>query len=39
LRKLLLDAPQAVRDVLQPRIENDKVFFDLTEAIIIGRKQ
>jgi len=39
LRTMLLDAPEAVRDFLRPRVENDGVLFALTEAIIIGRKE
>ncbi len=38
LRKLLLQAPDAVREWLEPRVDGDKVFFSFTEAIIIGRK-
>ncbi len=38
LKKLLLEAPQGVREWLTPRTEDDKIFFTLTEAIIIGRK-
>jgi ubiquinone/menaquinone biosynthesis C-methylase UbiE len=38
LRTLLLDAPDAVREFLAPRIEGDKLCFSLTEAIVVGRK-
>jgi ubiquinone/menaquinone biosynthesis C-methylase UbiE len=38
LRKMLLDAPDAVREFLKPRVDGGKLFFRLHEAIIIGRK-
>jgi ubiquinone/menaquinone biosynthesis C-methylase UbiE len=38
LRALLLEAPDAVREFLTPRIEGDKLCFSLTEAIVVGRK-
>ncbi len=38
LRQLLLDAPDAAREFWSPRVDGEKVFFALTEAIIIGRK-
>ncbi len=38
LKKLLLEAPEGVRGWLTPRIEDDRLFFTLHEAIIIGRK-
>jgi ubiquinone/menaquinone biosynthesis C-methylase UbiE len=38
LRRLLLEAPAAVRDALTPRFDGERLFFTLTEAILIGRK-
>ncbi|MBI5302955.1 MAG: hypothetical protein HY868_12530 [Chloroflexi bacterium] len=38
LREWLVGAPDAVREFLQPRVEGDKLFFSLTEAIIMARK-
>ena len=38
LRRLLLEAPEEVRDILTPRFDGERLFFTLTEAIIIGRK-
>ncbi len=38
LRVLLLDASESVREFFAPRVEGDKMFFSLIEAIIIGRK-
>ena len=38
LRALLRDAPDEVRAFLTPRTAGKKLFFSLTEAIIIGRK-
>ena len=38
LRALLRDAPENVRASLTPRTAGKKLFFSLTEAIIIGRK-
>ena len=38
LRKMLLNAPDDVREFLKPRVDGDKLFFGLHEAIIIGRK-
>jgi hypothetical protein len=38
LRKLLLDAPEGVKTFLTPRVQDDKMFFALHEAIIIGKK-
>ncbi|CAG1015194.1 hypothetical protein ANAEL_05199 [Anaerolineales bacterium] len=38
LRQLLADAPVAVREFFVPRAEGEKLFFSLTEAIIIARK-
>ena len=38
LRALLRDAPENVRVFLTPRTAGKKLFFSLTEAIIIGRK-
>jgi ubiquinone/menaquinone biosynthesis C-methylase UbiE len=38
LRALLRDAPDGVRAFLTPRTAGKKLFFSLTEAIIIGRK-
>jgi ubiquinone/menaquinone biosynthesis C-methylase UbiE len=39
LRKMLLDAPDAVREFLKPRIDGERIFFGLHEAIVIGRKE
>ena len=39
LRKMLLDAPEAVREFLKPRVDGDKLFFALHAAIIVGRKE
>lgn len=39
LRRLLLDAPDGVREVLVPRLDGERLFFTLTEAVIIGRKE
>jgi len=38
LWRLLLEAPAAVRDTWTPRFDEERLFFTLTEAIIIGRK-
>ncbi len=38
LRARLRDAPDDVRAFLTPRAAGKKLFFTLTEAIIIGRK-
>lgn len=39
LRQMLLaDAPTATREFWMPRVDGDKLYFSLTEAIIIGRK-
>ena len=38
LRALLRDAPDGVRAFLTPRTTGKKIFFSLTEVIIIGRK-
>ena len=38
LRKLLLQAPDAVREWFSPRVDGDKMFFSLTEAIIVGTR-
>jgi len=38
LRTMLLDAPEGARAFLAPRLVDDKLFFTLTEAIVIGRK-
>jgi ubiquinone/menaquinone biosynthesis C-methylase UbiE len=38
LRALLRDAPENVRAFLTPRTAGKKMFFSLTEAIVIGRK-
>lgn len=38
LRQRLIDAPGAVKEWLTPRTDGDKMFFSLTEAIVIGRK-
>lgn len=39
LRQLLMDAPDAARKFWSPRIDGEKMFFALTEAIIVGRKK
>jgi ubiquinone/menaquinone biosynthesis C-methylase UbiE len=39
LQKMLLDAPESVRDTLTPHADGGRLLFSLTEAIIIGRKQ
>ncbi len=39
LRKLLLGAPDAVRGFWSPRVDGNKIFFKMAEAIIIGRKE
>lgn len=39
LQKMLLDAPESVRDILAPHTDDGRLLFTLTEAIIIGRKQ
>ncbi len=38
LRTMLLAAPDGARAFLAPRLVEDKLFFTLTEAIVIGRK-
>ncbi|HSB67850.1 MAG TPA: class I SAM-dependent methyltransferase [Candidatus Methylomirabilis sp.] len=38
LRRMLLEAPDPVRDFLMPRTENGRLLFTLTEAVIIGRR-
>jgi ubiquinone/menaquinone biosynthesis C-methylase UbiE len=38
LRTMLLDAPEGARAFLAPTFVQDKLFFTLTEAILIGRK-
>lgn len=38
LRRLVLDAPDTVRDVLAPRLDGGRLVFTLTEAVLIGRK-
>ena len=38
LRRMLLDAPEGARAFFAPRFVDDKLFFTLTEAIVIGRK-
>ena len=38
LRQEVLHAPSLARDYLNPRIEEDELYFDLTEGIFIGRK-
>ncbi len=38
LRRMLLEAPEAVRAFLLPRVDGGRLRFTLTEAIIIGRK-
>lgn len=39
LRAILLEAPARVREVLTPRLDGERLFFTLTEAILVGRKQ
>jgi ubiquinone/menaquinone biosynthesis C-methylase UbiE len=39
LQKMLLDAPEGVRNILAPRLDGERLFFTLTEAVLIGRKQ
>ncbi len=38
LRTMLLDAPEAARRFLAPRLVDDQLFFTLHEAILIGQK-
>jgi SAM-dependent methyltransferase len=38
LRALVLDAPDAVRAVLTPRLDGARLYFTLTEAVLVGRK-
>lgn len=38
LRRLLLQAPAAAREWLAPRVDGDMLYFSLTEAIVVGRK-
>lgn len=38
LRALLLQAPEPVAEFLLPQLSGAKVFFQLTEAILVGRK-
>lgn len=38
LRDWLMNAKDAARDHLTPRVDGDKIFFSLTEAIVIARK-
>ena len=38
LRRMLLEAPEAVRAFLLPRVDGGRLRFTLTEAIIIGEK-
>lgn len=38
LRAMLLQAPAAVADFLQPQLAGNTLYFHLTEAILIGRK-
>jgi hypothetical protein len=35
---MLLDAPAGARAFLAPRLVDDRLFFTLTEAIVIGQK-
>lgn len=39
LRTLVREAPAAAREVLSPRLDGERLFFTLTEAVIIGRKK
>ena len=38
LRTMLLGAPEGARAFLAPRLVEGKLFFTLTEAIVIGRR-
>ena len=38
LRRMLLEAPDPVRDCLMPRTEHGRLLFTLTEAVILGRR-
>lgn len=38
LRAWLINTRDAVREFLSPRVEDDKLFFSLTEAIVIGNQ-
>jgi ubiquinone/menaquinone biosynthesis C-methylase UbiE len=38
LRQELFNAPALVREFLKPRVEEQDVYFDLTEGLFIGRK-
>jgi len=38
LRTRLLEAPDGVRKALTPRFDGERLFFTLTEAVIVGRK-
>ncbi len=38
LRDWLMNAKDAAREHLTPRVEGDRIFFSLTEGILIGRK-
>lgn len=38
LRQELFNAPTMVREFLKPRVEEQEVYFDLTEGLFIGRK-
>jgi hypothetical protein len=38
VRRLLFDAPPIPRERLNPRLEGEEAYFDLTEALFIARK-
>ena len=38
LRKMLLDAPESVRNTLTPHLDGERLLFTLTEAVLVGRK-
>jgi hypothetical protein len=38
LRRMLLEAPEEARAFLKPRMDGDRLFFSLTEAILLGAK-
>lgn len=39
LKAMLVQAPNIVKEFLTPEFDGDKIFFTLTEGIIIGRKE
>jgi hypothetical protein len=38
VRRLLFDAPPIPRERLNPRLEGEEAYFDLTEALFLARK-